>query len=203
MIPRPPRSTPLYSSAASDVYKRQNQVNVALVANHENIPFIHETYPGNVHDSVEFPTLIDGIVNRLTDLKINTEDITLVFDKGNNSDKNIGKLISKMSFVASAKFDQAEDLLDIHIEDFKHIYTNSKDHEIYGSRTKYAFFGKEFTTIITYNKATYTLQKESYLSSKAKILAKLTDLKRRLESDRGKERNKSSVEREISDIIVK
>lgn len=181
----------------------KNQVGVALVANEENIPFMHETYAGNIHDSTEFPELIDGIVNYLTDLKINTEDITLVFDKGNNSTDNIGKLISKMSFVASAKFDQAEDLLDIPLEDFKHIYTNSKDHEIYGSRTKYTFFGKEFTTIVTYNKATQTLQKESYLSSKAKILAKMTDLKRRLESERGKERDKSSVEREISDIIIK
>jgi transposase len=181
----------------------KNQVGVALVTNEDNIPFMHETYAGNIHDSTEFPELIDGIVNYLTDLKINTEDITLVFDKGNNSTDNIGKLISKMSFVASAKFDQAEDLLDIPLEDFKHIYTNSKDHEIYGSRTKYTFFGKEFTTIVTYNKATHTLQKESYLLSKAKILAKMTDLKRRLESDRGKERDKSSVEREISDIIIK
>lgn len=181
----------------------KNQVGVALVTNEDNIPFMHETYAGNMHDSTEFPELIDGIVNYLTDLKIHTEDITLVFDKGNNSTDNVGKLISKMSFVASAKFDQAEDLLDIPLEDFKSLYTNSKDHEIYGSRTKYTFFGKEFTTIITYNKATYTLQKESYLSSKAKILAKLTDLKRRLESDRGKERDKSSVEREISDIIIK
>jgi len=31
----------------------------------------------------------------------------------------------------------------------------------------------------------------------------MTDLKRRLESDRGKERDKSSVEREIADIIIK
>jgi len=107
----------------------KNQVNIALVANHENIPFIHETYPGNVHDSVEFPTLIDGIVNRLTDLKINTEDITLVFDKGNNSDKNIGKLTSKMSFVASAKSEQAEFLMDIPLTEFKNLYTNSKGHE--------------------------------------------------------------------------
>jgi transposase len=181
----------------------KNQVGVALVTNEDNIPFMHETYAGNIHDSTEFPELIDGIVNYLTDLKINTEDITLVFDKGNNSTDNIGKLISKMSFVASAKFDQAEDLLDIPLEDFKHIYTNSKEHEIYGYRTKYTFFGKEFTTIVTYNKATHTLQKASYLSSKAKILAKMTDLKRRLESDRGKERDKSSVEREISDIIIK
>jgi transposase len=181
----------------------KNQVGVALVTNEDNIPFMHETYAGNIHDSTEFSELIDGIVNYLTDLKINTEDITLVFDKGNNSTDNIGKLISKMSFVASAKFDQAEDLLEIPLEDFKPIYTNSKDHKIYGYRTKYTFFGKEFTTIVTYNKATYTLQKESYLSRKAKILEKMTDLKRRLESDRGKERDKSSVEREISDIIIK
>jgi transposase len=181
----------------------KNQVNVALVANHENIPFIHETYPGNVHDSVEFPTLIDGIVNRLTDLKINTEDITLVFDKGNNSDKNIGKLTSKMSFVASAKSEQAEFLMDIPLTEFKNLYTNSKGHEIFGYRTKHIFFGTEFTTIVTYNKSTYNLQKESYGSRKAKIIEKLDDLKRRLESDRGKERNKTSVEREVADIILK
>lgn len=181
----------------------KNQVGVALVTNEDNIPFMHETYAGNIHDSTEFPELIDGIVNYLTALKINTEDMVVVFDKGNNSTDNIGKLISKMSFVASAKFDQAEVLLDIPLDEFKYLYTNSKDHEIYGYRTKYTFFGKEFTTIVTYNKATYTLQKESFLKSKAKILEKMTDLKRRLESDRGKERDKSSVEREISDIIIK
>jgi len=181
----------------------KNQVGVALVTNGDNIPFMHETYAGNIHDSTEFSELIDGIVNYLTELKIKTEDMVVVFDKGNNSTDNIGKLISKMSFVASAKFDQAEVLLDISLDEFKNLYTNSKDHEIYGYRKKYTFFGKEFTTIVTYNEATYKLQKESYLKSKAKILEKMTDLKRRLESDRGKERNRSSVEREISDIIIK
>ena len=181
----------------------KNQINVALAADQENIPFMHETYPGNIHDSVEFPTLIDGIVNRLTDLKINTEDITLVFDKGNNSEKNIDRLISKMSFVASAKSEQAETLMDILLDDFKYLYTNSKEHEIFGYRTKHIFFGKEFTTIVTFNKSTLNLQKESYLSRKEKILEKLEDLKRRLESDRGKERTKSSVEREVADIILK
>ncbi len=181
----------------------KNQVNVALVTNQENIPFIHETYPGNIHDSSEFPTLIDGIVNRLTDLKINTEDIIVVFDKGNNSDNNIEKLTSKMSFVASAKSEQAELLMDVQLNEFKHLYTNSRGHDIFGYRTKHIFFGTEFTAIVTYNESTYNLQKESYGSRKAKILEKLADLKRRLESDRGKERDKSSVEREIADIIHK
>jgi transposase len=126
-----------------------------------------------------------------------------VFDKGNNSDKNISKLTSKMSFVASAKSEQAEFLMDIPLNEFKHLYTNSKGHELLGYRTKHTFFGTEFTTIVTYNKSTYNLQKESYGSRKAKIIEKLDDLKRRLESDRGKERNKTSVEREVADIILK
>ncbi len=181
----------------------KNQINIALAADQENIPFMHETYPGNIHDSIEFPTLIDSIVNRLTDLKINTEDITLVFDKGNNSENNINKLISKMSFVASAKSEQAETLMDISLDEFKYLYTNSKAHEIFGYRTKLNFFGKEFITIVTFNKSTLNLQKESYLSRKEKILEKLADLKQRLESDRGKKRSKSSVEREVADIILK
>jgi len=38
---------------------------------------------------------------------------------------------------------------------------------------------------------------------KRRLFEKLDDLKRRLESDRGKERDKTSVEREVADIILK
>ncbi len=44
---------------------------------------------------------------------------------------------------------------------------------------------------------------KGYETRKAKMLEKLEDLKRRLNSNRGKERNKSSVEREINNIIYK
>ncbi len=108
-----------------------------------------------------------------------------------------------MHIIASAKSEQSEALLYIPVTDFKYLYKNSKDHEIYGYRTKHTFFESEFSTIVVYNKATYTLQKQSYESQKAKILEKLADLKRRLKSDRGKERSRGSVEQEVGDIILK
>ena len=40
MIRRPPRSTPLYSSAASDVYKRQDQDTTLLCRSMVNCPFL-------------------------------------------------------------------------------------------------------------------------------------------------------------------
>ncbi|AKB37104.1 Mobile element protein [Methanosarcina siciliae C2J] len=39
--------------------KDKNQICVALAANEDNIPFIHETYPGNVHDSEEFSGIVE------------------------------------------------------------------------------------------------------------------------------------------------
>jgi transposase len=179
------------------------QVCMGLTVSEDNVPFMHEVYEGNKHDSKIFPELLDALTERLTNLKITTEDMILVFDKGNNSQVNIEDVLSKMHIIASAKHNQAEDLLNIPLENYKHLYTNPQSNKIFGYRRKYEFFGKEFTTVVLYSEASYKKQKKSYEERKAKIWEKLEDLKRRLGSNRGKERDKSSVEREFNDIIHK
>ena len=67
----------------------KNLVAFGIAESDENIPLMHETYPGNVSDAKIFPEIIDKIVERLKNLDIATEDMTLVFDKGNNSEDNI------------------------------------------------------------------------------------------------------------------
>jgi len=179
------------------------QVCMGLAVSEDNVPFMHEVYEGNKHDAKIFPELLDALTERLTNLEITTEDMILVFDKGNNSQINIEDVLSRMHIVASAKHNQAEELLNIPFEDYKHLYTNPQGNKIYGYRTKYEFFGLEFTTVVLYNEASYKKQKRGYEERKAKIWDNLEDLKRRLESNRGKERDKSSVEREVNDIIRK
>jgi len=179
------------------------QICMGLAVSEDNVPFMHEVYEGNKHDSKIFPELLDALTERLTNLKINTKNLILIFDKGNNSQINIENVMSEMHIVASAKHSQAEELLYVPLEDYKYLYTNSKGNEIYGYRKKYEFFGQEFTTVVLYSEASYKKQKKSYEGSKAKMWEKLEDLKRRLGSNRGKERNKSSVEREFNDIIYK
>ena len=70
-------------------------------------------------------------------------------------------------------------------------------------RTKHEFFEKEFTTVILYSDTSYRKQMESYEKRKAKMLEKLADLQRRLGSNKRKERDAGSVEREVSGIIYK
>jgi transposase len=76
----------------------KNLVTFGIAQSDENIPLLHETYPGNVHDAKIFPEIIDKIVERLRTLKINTTDMTVVFDKGNNSEDNINKILGKYLF---------------------------------------------------------------------------------------------------------
>jgi transposase len=178
------------------------QVCMGLAVSEDNVPFMHEVYEGNRHDSKIFPELLDSLTERLTNLKITTEDLTLVFDMGNNSRINIEEVTSRMHVIASAKHNQAEELLNIPLEDYKYLYTNSKSNKIYGYRTKCEFFGKEFTTVVLYSAASHKKQMESYEERKAKILEKLEDLRRRLKS-RGTEWDTGSVEREVNDIIHK
>ena len=99
--------------------------------------------------------------------------------------------------------DQARDLLRIPLDKYKYLYTNQKGHKIYGYRTQYKFFGREFTTVVAYSDASHKKQMGSYEKRKSKILEKFADLKRRLGSNRGKARDASSVEREVNEIIHK
>ena len=181
----------------------KNLVSVGLAVSEDNVPFMHESYEGNKHDTKIFPKLIDALIERLSNLKITTENLILVFDKGNNSRENIEDVLSRMHIVASAKHNQARELLKIPLRKYRYLYTNFKGHRIYGYRTKHKFFGQNFTTVVVYNEASYRKQKKSYEKKKSKILEKLADLKRRLESNRGKGRSRSSVEREVNEIIHK
>jgi transposase len=76
----------------------KNLVTFGIAQSDENIPLLHETYPGNVHDAKIFPEIIDNLVDRLRNLKIDTTDMTVVFDKGNNSEDNINKILGKYLF---------------------------------------------------------------------------------------------------------
>jgi len=62
---------------------------MGLPVSEDNIPFMHEVYEGNKHDAKIFPELLDALTEGLTNLKITTEEIVLVFDNNSIKLKNI------------------------------------------------------------------------------------------------------------------
>ncbi len=60
-----------------------------LVTSDGHVPLFHHTYAGNQHDSITFGNVFEEISNRCKLLADAAIDITLIFDKGNNSEDNM------------------------------------------------------------------------------------------------------------------
>ena len=163
----------------------KNIVGLGLVINQDNIPFIHETFPGNIHDSKILPDIVDQITLRLKTLKIDPESITIIMDKGNNSEDNIERITGKMHIVGSLKRDQVRNLLELPLQEFEYLYTNKKKHEIKGYRTQLEVFGQEYTVVISHNSATEKRQKITYMNAKQKFLIGMKELKDKYERTEG------------------
>lgn len=159
----------------------KNLINLALAVSQDNLPFYHEVYPGNEQDAKRFPMLLEGIVKRLAALNIDSEELALVFDRGNNSEDNIDLVLEHMHVIGSAKRNQVPELFEVALEKYEELYTTNKENKVLGYRTKAVLFNREFTIVVTFNAASCERQEESYRENKAKILKQLKEIKKKLE----------------------
>lgn len=66
------------------------QVGLALVVSREHfIPLFHLTYQGNLNDVTVFTSVVDKIKARMEELHLDVQRHSIVFDRGNNSKKNL------------------------------------------------------------------------------------------------------------------
>lgn len=158
----------------------KNIVNLALSITDANMPFLSETHPGNDHEADYFVELFDNICKRLESLKIDSHGLTLVFDKGINSDTNIKHAVDKMHILGSIPKSMAGMYLSTPLNEFEDLYETSKENKIKGKRfDNEILYGKPFTVVVSYNEATYTRQKKTYEKYKRKIQEKVQTLQQK------------------------
>ena len=166
----------------------KNLVSFGIAVSKENIPLMHETNAGNVQDARLFPEIIDKLVERLRKLDIDTHDITLVFDKGNNSEDNLNKILEDMHIIGSAKRNQVKKLFEIPVSEYVSLYKNSNENQISGYRSKHVLFGQEYTVVVIYNPKNHKRKDVKYKEKKKKVLEQLEDLKEKSERKHGRGR---------------
>lgn len=195
----------LRTGFAKDKRYDKNLVGVGIAINSDNIPLYHKTYPGNEQDAALFGRIIDAMLEKLRQLKLDVADVVLTIDCGCNSEKNIAKVLERIHVIGSLKRTQVSDLMDMPISEFEFVYRNKRKHEIKAYRTEKNLFGKRFTIIITYNPATEKKQKLTYETNKEKILTALKALAEKFRRKEGKGRKMTSkgLRNAIQDIIPK
>lgn len=184
------------------------QVSLGLLVSKDfHIPLLHDTYPGNRPDATEFRAVLKGLVSRYGEVFPEPHNITLVFDKGNNSPESFAALDgSPYHFIGSLVPTQHQDLLDIPRRSF----TPFKGERLQGVsayRTTRSVYGAERTVVITWNRTLYKAQVRGLLSTLNRRLRRLRRLqarlarRRRLAHPKGKNPTVTSVSRQVQDLL--
>jgi transposase len=168
------------------------QISLALLASTDfHVPLFHETYEGNRPDAVEFRSALTKLRQRQEQFTKQCEQITIVFDKGNNSEEGFEMFEdTDFHFIGSLSPTQHPDLLEICLDKF-HQLKHPRLEKVSAYRTSKKVFGAERTVVVTFNDNLYTAQLTTLTEQITKCRRKLDELQRRLARHRkGKSKGK-------------
>ena len=156
----------------------KNIVGIGLVVNDDNIPFMSEAYEGNRHESELFVEMFETISKRIESLKVDAKEITMVFDRGVNSEENVKEVMKRMHLVGSLNREQAKKYFEESLDKYEEIKGKGsksacKVKRYYGEN----LYGNECTVVVRYNEKTEKRQRETYEKYRSKIEVVVKELK--------------------------
>ena len=187
------------------------QINYALFCTRkDHFPLYFDVFEGNRHDSKEFGVVIGNFFRAFKDRKPNDNGLTIVFDKGNNSQDNLDKFVgdSGFHFVGSVKPKDHKDLALISNNDKRlALLSHPKLDQVKAFRTRKNIYGKDLTVVVTFNNNLYTSQIKSINNEINKCLGKLLAISTKLEDriagriTKGKKPTKESIKKQVSSML--
>ena len=152
-----------------------------LVTADGDVPLLHSCYGGNQHDSVTFTEVIPEIAHRCRELTQAVGDITIVFDKGNNSEENLEMVAdAKIHFVGSLVPTHRPELLEISRKQMRRL-DPAQLPEVWSLRKTMTIFGVQRTVLVTYNRPLFVAQTKTLRREINKRKRKLESLQASLE----------------------
>ena len=163
------------------------QVSYALFCHADSqVPLYYEVYDGNRHDTKQFPVMIEHFHDFLSHTFGDTPQspqLTLIFDKGNNSKENFNLIDSlKLHYVGSIKLSEVKDLANISNQDSRWIPCQTLGLEKTKCfRITQKIYGKQRTLIVTYNANLFQTQCLTLHNDITKAMTELGTLRQKLQ----------------------
>ncbi len=177
------------------------QVGLAMVVTKADmIPLFHLSYDGNMADSVVFRKTVGKIKERMEKLGLDPGKHTIVFDRGNNSKRNLAILEKlKLHYVGALTPYHHKKLIEEATCNFKEININGSLLKFY--RDKQVIWGEERTVVVFISSKLKAGRIRGIYQSISKVEKSLEELKISLASPRAKKRDRGSLEEEVAGII--
>jgi len=176
-------------------------VGLALVVTQRDlIPLFHLTYQGNFNDATVFPKITGQIRKRLQQLGMDLEKHTLVFDRGNNSRKNLKRIqLQHLHYVGALRPSDHRGL----IADAE---ANFSDTDIDGSmlrvyRDRREIWGTERTVVVLISERLKAGQLRGIYQELDRKKKGLREIQRRLANPRARRRSREEMETEVAALL--
>ena len=177
------------------------QIGLAMVVTREDyIPIFHTTYEGNRNDSVVFQRVHRKIKQRLQDLEVDIEKHTLVFDRGNNSKKNLHDISELgLHYVGALTPYHHKTLVEEAIKQLTLQDINGQSIQVY--RDKREIWGDQRTVVIYVSETFKAGQLRGFYQSLEKKKKELIKLQSQLQRGSIKVQDHEALERRISTLV--
>ena len=172
-----------------------------LVSRKDQIPIVHKVYQGNLADQTVFKEEFKNILNRFKAICGSLEDITLVFDQGNNSKKMLKNVDDAIHFVGALSPYHHKALIEEANDSMTSVSINERDVLCYNARKE--IWGLDFTVVVYISEKLLQGQIRGIEQNIKKLFKKLSELKGRIAipTKRGKKRTQAGLEKKISSMI--
>ncbi|MBU0487770.1 IS1634 family transposase [Patescibacteria group bacterium] len=178
------------------------QVGLAMVVSKEDhIPLLHHTYQGNLQDCTVFEEVAGKIKTRMQSLGLSLEKHSLVFDRGNNSKKNLD-IVKQLGlyYVAALTPYHHKDIIEKSTGNMSSIKLNGNSFAVY--REKSHVWGDDRTILVFVSDRLKAGQIRGIYQSLDKKEEVLKKLQQSLVNPKTKKRDKEKLEEQIR-VIVK
>jgi transposase len=158
-------------------------------------------HQGNLQDGTVFREVVEKIKDRMQSLGLNQETHTLVFDRGNNSKKNLA-IVKDLGlyYVGALTPYHHKEVINRAMKGITNITVNYKTLTVY--REKNIIWGEERTILVFVSDRLKAGQIQGIYQSLDKKKKSLKELQRQLSNPKGKKRNRDILEKKIRTITA-
>lgn len=175
-----------------------------LVACDNQLPYFYREYEGNCHDSKLFNRIVDNVLASMKNFG-QAERLTIVFDKGMNSDDNVAAMDARedINFITCYSPSFAPELIHVKLDRFT-VLDTAKNQELRDAgkpedlllafRATGEFWGKGRTVVVTYNPRTARKQDYDFTNKLFKLEEALYSMREKVRKDKPQWRDPKLVE---------
>jgi transposase len=172
-----------------------------VISTDGGVPLVSHAYGGDRPDVTQFPLMVDELVSRFGALGLPADELTLVYDAGQDSKKNQTKMAgSPLHFVGSLPPSDHLKLMAVSRRRYR-VVNEEAFPALTAFESRASALGGKYRVVVTHSQNLHDLQLQGFSQTLAKACGQLAGLSARLEGGKAK-KDRAGLEAEIARILA-